>query len=58
LHNPENQSKLSYLNQRGLNENIINEFEFGYAPKNKDLIYRMASNAEQMFGESRSKELI
>jgi DNA primase len=46
------------LQQRGLSDDIIDQFEFGYAPHQKDLIYRMASNAKGMFGNVRSKELI
>ncbi|MDR2369343.1 MAG: DNA primase [Mycoplasmataceae bacterium] len=58
LHNPENQDQLAYLHQRGLNDEVIKTFEFGYAPHAKDLIYRMASNDQNMFGTSRNKELI
>jgi DNA primase len=46
------------LHQRGLNDEVIKTFEFGYAPHAKDLIYRMASNDQNMFGTSRNKELI
>jgi DNA primase len=49
---------LDYLKKRGLDETTIKCFEFGYAPKERDLIYRMASNANAMFGSNRDKELI
>ncbi|MDR3257633.1 MAG: DNA primase [Mycoplasmataceae bacterium] len=58
LFNPENQDKIDYLNKRGIDNDIIKTFEFGYAPNSKDLIYRMASNADEMFGTNRGKELI
>jgi DNA primase len=58
LYNPENKQNLDYLKNRGLDEKIIKYFEFGYAPKDRNLIYRMASNADQMFGANRDKELI
>jgi DNA primase len=58
LRNPENKDKLMYLHQRGLDNAIIKEFGFGYAPRQNDLIYRMATNANGIFGNTRSKELI
>jgi hypothetical protein len=41
-----------------LNNEIIKKFQLGFAPKDKDLIYRMASNTNEMFGQNRSKDLI
>jgi hypothetical protein len=41
-----------------LDNEIIKAFGFGYAPHNMDLIYRMTSNADNMFGTNRSQELI
>jgi DNA primase len=46
------------LTRRGLSLDIIKEFEFGFAPNEKNLIYRMASNANEMFGANRSKEIV
>jgi DNA primase len=46
------------LYKRGLNKEIIDEYGFGYATKQGDLIYKMATNHENMFGEERDKSLI
>jgi hypothetical protein len=40
-----------------MNDEIIKQFQFGYAPKERDIIYRMASNADQMFGNNRNAAL-
>jgi DNA primase len=58
LFNPENKSYLDYLLKRGLTKEIIDEYEFGYATKSSNLIYSMATNKDDMFGEQRDKSLI
>jgi DNA primase len=46
------------LFNRGLTKEIIDEYGFGYATKSSDLIYHMATNHNNMFGEERDKSLI
>ena len=58
LFNPENKSYLDYLYKRGLTKEIIDEYGFGYATNSSDLIYSMATNKNNMFGEQRDKSLI
>jgi hypothetical protein len=41
-----------------MDDQIIKQFQFGYAPREKDIIYRMASNDKQMFGSNRDAALI
>lgn len=58
LFNPENKSYLDYLFKRGLTKEIIDEYGFGYATKHGNLIYHMATNHDEMFGDQRDKSLI
>jgi DNA primase len=57
LFNPENQKQLDYLRDRKLDEAVIERFGFGYAT-NGNLIYKMATNHQQMFGATRDPSLV
>jgi DNA primase len=58
LFNPENKVYLDYLFQRGLTKELIDEYGLGYATKSSDLMYRMLTNKDNMFGEERDKSLV
>lgn len=57
LTDPKNSKYLEYLKNRGLNEETIKFFEFGYAPKEDDLIYNILTNNNNFLGSQRSSEL-
>jgi DNA primase len=56
LFNDENKSYVEYLYKRGLNDEVIKHFQIGYAPRESDLIYKMATNHNNMFGSDYNKE--
>jgi DNA primase len=58
LFNPENTKQLTYLHERGLDDTAIEHFGFGYAVHGRDLILRMATNANNMFGTNRDLSLV
>ncbi len=57
LNDPKNSKYLEYLKNRGLNDETIKFFEFGYAPKEDDLIYNILTNNNNFLGSQRSSEL-
>lgn len=48
LKNNENKFALDYLYNRGLDDEIIRVFKIGYAPNKKDIIYKMATNQNNL----------
>jgi DNA primase len=56
LFSKENINCVQYLNERGLDNETIKYFHLGFAPKDASLIYRMCTNADNMFGSEYNKE--
>lgn len=48
LKNNENKFALDYLYNRGLDDETIRVFKIGYAPNKKDIIYKMATNQNNL----------
>lgn len=48
LHNKENKYLIEYLNNRKIDDELIKKFQIGFAPNERDLIYQLAINKNNL----------
>jgi DNA primase len=58
LKDKRNNDVVKYLENRGLNTEIIDHFKIGYAPAKGDVIADILTNHDNMFGDNHDKSLI
>lgn len=52
IYKKENEKIVNYLATRGIDQKIINKFKIGYADENKDMIYQILTNKNNILGNN------